>query len=133
METIKTLEWKIANEKDFDQLPSQCAVYLIVAETSSGENIVFYTGQTNDIKRRLKEHWSDNEQNKMIKNIIKKYKKFIFAYYAIDHENALDAHERFLFNFYEPQAQTKAPDVEQKRVTLPSSTIKGKIKTSCFD
>ncbi len=124
--------WIEVAEKDFDDLPETDAVYLIVIRNND-EKIVFYTGQTININRRAKEHWSENEENGMIKNIISNYKERISLYYYLDHGNALDGHERFLFNHFEPQAQSRAPEIDEKPISLPPNVIKAKLKSKCFE
>lgn len=112
-------------------MPETDAVYLIVANSKIGK-IVLYTGQTDNIKRRAKEHWSDNEKNEMIKNFIYKYKSAVSLFYYLDHGNALNGHERFLFNYFEPQAQSRAPEVDEKPINLPPNVKKGKFKEEYF-
>lgn len=128
----KIMDWKHLNEASFASLPESGAIYLIVAKTTNDDYVVIYTGQTNNIKRRAKEHWSESEQNTKLKNIISKHRSAISMFYALDHGNALDGHERYLFDYYNPQAQTNAPDKEPKPVTLPALAKKGRINEKYF-
>lgn len=132
METPKVVFWAKATESDFDDLPEESAVYVITVHTTAGTNVVIYTGQTDNIQRRSKEHWSKNEPNEKLKNIIAKYPSAMALFYAKVHGNSLDGHERFLFNHFEPQVQEKAPDVEPKELSLTNSFTKGKIKEEHF-
>lgn len=128
----KIMDWKHSTRESFSSLPESDAVYLIVAKTTNDEYVVIYTGQTNNIKRRTAEHWGEGEQNLKLKNIIERYGSSISLFYALDHGNALDGHERYLFDFYNPQAQTNAPDVHSQAITLPPIAKKGRINEKYF-
>jgi len=69
----------------------------------------------------------------MIKNIITNYKSYISLFYYLDHGNALDGHERFLFNYFVPQAQTRASEIEEKPISLPPNVIKLRINSKYFE
>lgn len=133
MDLVKEVIWTCARKKDFLDLPEESAIYVIVASMTNGKNYVFYSGQTNNIKKRTLEHWSDDEPNGKIKNIINRYGNSIFIYYALVHGNSLDGHERFLYDTFKPQTQSRAPEVEPKPVTLDSNFAKGKIDEKCFE
>ena len=133
MEPIKGMTWTKVYEKAFDNLPESDAVYVIGTYTNGKHYVAIYTGQTNNIKRRSKEHWSDDEDNEKLKNIISNYRGSVSLFYSLDDKNALNGHERFLFNHYEPQAQSKAPDVEPKPISLPDGVSKGIIKEEFFN
>ena len=123
MKLVKKMMWLQVGEKDFDNLPETDAVYIIVAHTTRKHYIAIYTGQTNDIKRRSKEHWSEDETNEKLKNVIANCKDAISLFYALDNENSLDGHEKFLYEHYEPQTQSKAPDVEPRPISLPENVV----------
>ncbi len=133
MERVKNVIWICARKKDFADLPEESGIYVIVAAMTNGKNYVFYSGQTNNIKKRALEHWSDAEPNEKIMNIISKHGNSIFMYYALVHGNSLDGHERFLYETFEPQAQSRVPNVESKPVSLDSHFAKGKINEKYFE
>lgn len=135
MENMETMNnnWIKVKESEFDDLPDTDAVYLIVGHTDKNNNIVFYTGQTNNIRIRAKQHWGNSEENTMIKNVIAKYRGAISLYYHLDHGNALDGHEKYLYEYFKPQAQKRAPEVEPKEIELPSNVSRGYINNKCFE
>lgn len=129
----KIMDWKHITKQSFSLLPENDAVYLIAAKTTNDEFIVVYTGQTNNIKRRAHEHWGEGEQNPKLKNLISRYGSSISLFYALDYSKSLNAHERYLFNYYSPQAQTNAPDVSPKAITVPPMAKKGRINEKYFE
>ena len=127
------LNWIHINEGQFDTLHEAPAVYLIVVITINNKYLVLYTGQTENIKDRTKQHWSESERNKKLKNIIKKYRTSVSLFYYQDDKTLLDSHERYLFNRFEPQLQEKAPVVEPVEIDLPDNVIKGKLNKRYFE
>ena len=125
---MKELNWSMKREFDFDNIPKRQGVYVISCNCNNGKSVVVYVGQTNDLKRRAKEHWSDNEQNTGLKNAIEKYKQaFCFCYAPINLSKDLDGCEKYLFNYYQPQFTDKSPDAEPIELALSNLVSKGKV------
>ena len=125
---MKTLVWIDKREANFDEIPEKKGVYLIACDCKNGQSIVVYVGQTDDLKRRTKEHWSDNEQNKELKNAISKYKSaFKVTYAEVDSLNDLDGIDKYLFDYYNPQFTDRSPDADPIEVVLPGSVHKGNV------
>lgn len=125
---MKILVWANKKELGFDEIPEKQGVYLIACDCKNGKSYVVYTGQTDNLRRRTKEHWSDNEPNKELKDAIAKYKSaFKVVYAEVDNINDLDGIEKYLFNYYQPQLTDRAPDFEPIEVVLPNSVEKGKV------
>ena len=127
------LNWIHVEERKLDTLPESSAIYLIVAITINNNYLVLYTGQTDSIKDRTKQHWSESEPNKELKNIIKKYRNSISLFYHLDDKSLLNGHERYLFDHFEPQLQERAPDVEPIEIELPNNVVKGKLNKRYFE
>lgn len=125
---MKTLVWIDKREANFDEIPEKKDVYLIACDCKGGQSFVVYVGQTDDLKRRTKEHWSDNEQNKELKNAISKYKSaFKVTYAEVDSLNDLDGIEKYLFDYYNPHFTDRSPEADPIEVVLPDSVHKGNV------
>ena len=125
---MKIVMWNNKKEVEFDSIPEKQGIYLIACQCSNGKNIVVYVGQSNDLRRRAKEHWSDNEQNKDLKNAIKKYKNaFTYFYAVLDSARDLDGCEKYLFDCYEPQFTDRTPEAEPIEIALTNSVSKGRV------
>lgn len=127
------LNWIHVEERKFDTLPEAPAIYLIVVDTINNNYLVIYSGQTENIRDRAKQHWSESEQNKKLKNIIKKYRTSVSLFYYQDDKSLMDGHEKYLFDRFEPQLQEKAPDVETIEIELPNNVVKGKLNKRYFE
>lgn len=133
MNSNNKLNWIHVDESKLDTLPESSAVYLVVVDTINNNYLVIYSGQAENIKERAKQHWSESEPNKKLKNIIKKFRASVSLFYYQDEKTLLDGHERYLFNRFEPQLQENAPDVEPIEINLPDNVIKGKLNKRYFE
>lgn len=124
---MNNLVWKKARQNEIDYIPNKPGVYLITMLCSNMMEYVIYSGQSNNLQRRLKEHYSIYEENEKLCNVIKKYQNRINMYYATVNEYFLDNIERYLFNYYRPQFQDRAPDVFPRTCSLPNNLYKGTI------
>ena len=124
---MNEVRWKIAYESSFEYLPESDGVYLICCKCSDGNNIVIYTGQSNNIKKRIYQHWGDNEKEE-IRHIIIKYRNSIFVLYTLFDGRRLDGVENFLFNYYKPQLSDKTPDANPIPIQVPNIVSKGRVK-----
>lgn len=125
---MKIVIWATKKEADFDNIPEKQGVYVIACSCKNGQNIVVYVGQSNDLRRRAKEHWSDEEKNEDLKNAIKKYKTcFMYSYATLDSSEDLDGCEKYLFDYYKPQFTDRTPDADPIEMVLIDSVSKGKV------
>lgn len=125
---VKTLVWIDKREAKFDEIPEKKGVYLVACDCKNNKSIVVYVGQTENLRRRTKVHWSDNEQNKELKNAIAKYRSaFKVVYAEVDSLNDLNGIEKYLFDYYEPQFTDRRPDAEPIEVVPPNSVQKGSV------
>ena len=119
---MKKVKWYYATESQFNNIPENAGVYLITITCGGGdkkEDFVIYSGQSTNIAKRCKEHWSDSESNDDLKNIIKKYNNLLKVYYCFVETSELDGCEKFLFEHYLPQLQQRKPDAELIEISLP--------------
>lgn len=125
---MKIVIWSTKKESDFDSIPEKQGIYVIACSCKNGKNVVVYVGQSNDLRRRAKEHWSDDEQNEELKSAIKKYKTcFTYSYAALDFAKDLDGVERYLYDYYEPQFTDRTPNADPIEVVLSNSVSKGTV------
>lgn len=75
---------------------------------NDNEYHVFYIGQANDIKRRMKEHISVNEPNTCIKNYFKKY-VCGFRYCSATTQQERDNEESLLYEKFSPDCNIQTP------------------------
>ena len=132
MENTNSLSWIRVEEKDFDSLPEESAVYLIVVDTINNNYLVIYTGATINIKDRAKQHWLESEPNKELKNLIKNYRSAVSLLYALDAKDIIENHERFLFERFEPQLKHKTNSAEPIEINIPDNVVKGKLNRKYF-
>lgn len=95
--TVKTLTNNVAG------------VYRLSYLADDGSYYIFYVGQSEDIRKRLLEHLSSNEQNVCIKNYLAS-KKCFFRYAKITKSYIRDAAERQMYKQYEPSCNEKEPE-----------------------
>lgn len=88
-----------------DSLPG---VYRLSYMHDNGNYYVFYVGQSEDVKKRLLEHRSSNEQNVCIKNFLST-KKCFFRYAKVSTKDIRDAAEKLMYKQYEPSCNEKEP------------------------
>lgn len=121
------LEWQKIDKSNFETVPKKSGVYIITCKCVSGEEHVIYSGQSDNLCRRLKEHWNDSEENEELKRAIKNYPSAIEAYYSLVPLVNLDCLERYLFDTFLPQLQERAPEVSASSCTLPKNVSKGRV------
>jgi excinuclease UvrABC nuclease subunit len=82
--------------------PDKPGVYKIAILQKGGRLKVRYVGQTDNLKRRLKEHLDfDREENECLRERLKKYSAS-FAFAAVARQGDRDGAERALYLHYEP-------------------------------
>ncbi|WP_103068141.1 GIY-YIG nuclease family protein [Aquimarina sediminis] len=108
------------NKENIEQVPNQPGIYLIWVKLKNGNNWkCIYVGQTIDIRKRLFEHLSDNEDNECIKNNIS---SFIcgFEYALVSNSKNRDNIEKYIYNQYLPECnQISPPSLTPQEVNLP--------------
>lgn len=78
---------------------------------SDGKYYVFYVGESEDLKKELLNHISDNEENICIKNFVGATKlQCAFRYSIIDELEFRMAFVRMAYNLYQPVCNTSLPD-----------------------
>lgn len=121
------LYWMIVYNNDFNSVPEKPGVYMITCKCENGKEIVVYSGQSTNLCRRLKEHWSDNEVNLELRKAIKRYSYSLCVYYAVTSQYVLDGIEKYLFDLYKPQFQDRAPDTEAISCNFPLNIHRGTV------
>lgn len=107
-----TLTWTILTEltdTEINNLEDDIAgVYRLSYESENGEYYVFYVGQSDNIKNRLSQHKSQNEENVCIRNFLST-KKCFFRYALITKPYIRDAAEKQMYKHFEPSCNGKEP------------------------
>lgn len=100
------------DRESMQSIPDDVAgVYrLSYKKADNGGFYVFYVGRAEDIKQRLNQHLS-NEENVCIKNYLDR-KECSFRYAEITKEDIRKAAERQLYNYYEPFCNEQRPEGE---------------------
>ena len=99
-------------------VPRRSGIYLLLVKPKNSSLKVFYVGQTMDLKKRLLQHLSPDEQNSCIKN---RKDEFICGYTIteITYQSDRDRIEKFLFDYYEPECNEYDPGGNPIEVNLP--------------
>ena len=98
------------DKESIESLPNDLpGVYRLSYEADNGERYVFYVGQSENIKDRLLEHLSSDEENVCIKNYLST-KECFFRYAEISEASIRSATERQAYKHYEPVCNDKKPE-----------------------
>ena len=91
----------------------------IYAYIDTFENKVIYVGRTDNLDRRLQEHWSDNEPNRMLRNYLHNYQTKVL-YKKEDSQTKCAGMELYLYKRYQPVCNDRVPDAtEEIAIPLP--------------
>jgi len=99
------------DEKSVEALPNDLpGVYRLSYKADDANYYVFYVGKAEDIKTRLLQHLSPNENNVCIKNYLST-KGCFFRYAKITKAAYIrEAAERQMYKQYEPTCNEKEPE-----------------------
>ena len=92
-------------------------VYRLSYLNEDSHYYVFYVGQSENIKQRLSDYLSGNDDNVCIKNYIDS-KKCYFRYAQVSEKEIRNAIERFIYKKYEPTCNNVLPEGKDIRVNL---------------
>lgn len=100
------------------QATTKAGVYLLWVKLKNGKWRCFYAGQAKDLKARLLDHLSDDEENRCIKENVTKY-ICGFEYAEVSKQTDRDGIEKYLYNHYSPKCNQTEPGGEPIEVNLP--------------
>jgi len=109
-------------DANIKNLKNEGAVYKLIRKKDDGNFGVFYVGMTTEIKRRLEEHSSDDEDNNCVKNKLKNSSCY-FRYAYIKDQKSRECAEAFLYEEYGikgngPPCNKKKPEAEPCKINL---------------
>ena len=125
---MQYVQWRKCSANGIDSIPETNGLYVLAIICKDGQSYAVYVGQTNNLRRRIKEHWSPNETNKGLRDAIQKYGGSFQIWYATTNAWLNDGAERYLFDWYGPQFGEKSPDVMGIQISLPSEVRKGTVR-----
>lgn len=96
-------------------------VYLLWVKLKNEKWKCFYAGQAKNIKQRLLNHLSDNEENDCIKENVSKY-VCGFEYAIISKQADRDGAEKYLYNHYSPECNNVDPSAPNSDVELKNQS-----------
>ena len=96
------VEWFKVFVNSIDLLNDESGVYVISVLLKSGKYGAVYVGQSENLRQRISQHFSDSESNKELKEYIKKDYTFKISYAKVQKDN-LDLVEKYLINYYHPR------------------------------
>jgi len=106
------LTWsKLLNLEPLSSLlyvPEVAGVYRLSYRSSDGKIYVFYVGKATNLKRRINQHLSPEENNLCIKKMLTNYSCFV-RYARVENENIRDGAEAFLYSYYSPSCNIDEP------------------------
>ncbi len=101
------LDWQTATLNTLDSIPEISGVYIILLDNGFSSKVL-YVGQSENLRRRLFEHVS-NESNSKLKLFTKNSKKSIVIKWAKVHKSKLNGTEEYLCNKLSPKCNKKSP------------------------
>jgi len=102
-----------------NNVQDKSGIYLLWVKLESGRWKVTYVGQAKNIRIRLLEHLSNNEENQCLKNDVNKY-IYGFEYAIVSNKKDRDGVENYLYNYYEPECnQISPPKAQSIEINLP--------------
>ena len=99
-------------------VPAEAGVYLLWVKLKNGKWRCFYVGQASDLKDRLLDHLSDDEENECVKNNVTNY-TCGFEYAKVSKQSDRDGIEKFLYDHYKPECNKVDPGGLPIEVNLP--------------
>jgi excinuclease UvrABC nuclease subunit len=107
------------NEENVNKATTQSGVYLLWVKLKSDKWNCFYVGQTINIRSRIFEHLSPNEENECIKDNISNY-ICGFEFAVVANQSDRDNIEKFLYDYYKPECNKISPPSNlPQEVNLP--------------
>ena len=95
-------DWHIYNWDTVHKVaPLKSGVYVLAVKMASGGWEKFYIGQAENLDKRLKDHLSDSEPNKCIKENLKY--TCMFRYAVVESQSDRDKAERALYKGFKPE------------------------------
>ncbi len=111
------LNWRNYRDFDVDTINNKVAeaagVYLIWVRINDGSWRIYYVGQTDNLKKRLLQHLSDNEQNHLLKEMVMRCVCGISFAVVNSHEERTGI-ERFFYEHYSPKCNLSMPPKTRK-------------------
>ena len=98
------------NTNEVEKISEVSGVYRLSYLNNSKEYIVYYVGQADNLKERLKQHLLSSEINTCCINKLKQYNCF-FRAAAISRQSDRDGAEVSLYNHFKPTCVERIPDV----------------------
>lgn len=118
-----TLKWYKITLDNINKLHAKPGVYIISVLLRNGSYGAVYVGQSNDIARRIKEHFSNNEQNSSLRNYLNNDYTFKISYSYIS-DDLLDGIEKYLISYYHPRFNESDGVGDRKYVcSLPNVVV----------
>lgn len=120
---MDTLDWYKVNKDNLDNLPETSGIYIFSVLLKSGNYGVFYVGQSENIRKRVKEHFSSSESNGPLKSFLSNDYTFKISY-AKCLQKSLDKYEKYLISYYDPKYNDKEGNGnESSECSLPNVVV----------
>lgn len=99
-------------------VPAKAGVYVLWVKLKNGKWRCFYVGQASDLRDRLLDHLSDDEENDCIKNNVTKF-NCGFEYAKVSKQSDRDGIEKFLYDHFKHECNKIDPGGSAIEVNLP--------------
>ncbi|MEK7558958.1 MAG: hypothetical protein AAB521_01480 [Patescibacteria group bacterium] len=90
-------------------LPKTSGVYRLSRKKEDGKFYVFYVGSAGNIKEKLLNHISEQEENTRLKQYLNQGGEFRFKYAEVQDQNFREAIEKQLYRHYLPELNAEEP------------------------
>ncbi len=125
--TMVKLNWTTIQARDLSLIPHRSGIYLLSVICPDKKLRVVYVGKSNDLSRRMRDHWSSNESNRDLRTAIAEYGSYFSISYAEANESQLDGIESYLYDRFKPQLNEQEPQAQPTFVTPPEKLLKGTV------
>lgn len=117
--TWKSFQDEYTENNIKNNVSEKSGVYLLWVKLKNGKWECFYVGQAKNLKTRLLEHLSENEENECVKKNVTEY-KCGYEYSEINIESDRNGIEKFLYENYETECNKISPPSKTSiKVNLP--------------
>ena len=114
-----TLSWYKATPQKLDNITEEKGIYILSVQLNSGEYGVIYVGQSENLRKRAKEHFSPNESNLELRAYLKH--NYIFKISYAKCSRSLNAVEKYLILHFKPKFNNNEGNgTEMEKTNLPN-------------
>lgn len=109
---------EFSKNKDFSNLENKSGLYILCSKLKNGKYKAFYVGQAINLKQRLIQHLSTNEENIELKEYLKNNYYFLVYYTEETNGNNRDQIEYSLYKKLNPKFNQITPPNKKEIISI---------------